>query len=220
MILLKSSIGKKYLMGLAGAVWTLFVAGHMAGNLLIFGGEEVFNRYGHAIVSNKPLLYGAEVILTLSLLVHVGLGILLTLENKKAKPNKYAQPPVPAKKAKFASTTMALHGSIILFFIIYHLITFKWGPYYEVEYNGVVMRDLHRLMIEVFSSPAFVFGYMICLVLLGVHLSHGASSVFQSLGINHPRYQPTIKKASWAYAIIVAVGFISQPLYVFLFLKG
>lgn len=205
-------------MGLAGAGWTLFVAGHMAGNLLIFAGPEAFNSYGHAIVSNKPLLYGTEIFLIICLLVHVGLGISLTLQNKKAKPNKYAVNPNAEKKSSSASKTMAIHGSIVLAFIIYHLITFKYGTFYSVTYEGVEMRDLHRLMVEVFSSPAYVAGYVVCLLLLGVHLSHGASSVFQSLGINHPHYTPAIKKAGIAYAFIVAAGFISQPVYVFFFL--
>jgi succinate dehydrogenase / fumarate reductase, cytochrome b subunit len=155
-------------MGAAGLGWTLFVAGHMAGNLLIFAGPEAFNRYGHAIVSNKPLLYGTEVFLVVCLLLHVGLGIKLTLENKAAKPKKYAQSPVSQKSASLASKTMAIHGSIILFFIIYHLITFKWGPVYWVEYQGETMRDLFRLVTEVFSSPAYVVGYIVCLFLLGL----------------------------------------------------
>jgi len=205
-------------MGLAGLVWTLFVAGHMAGNLLIFAGPELFNKYGHAIVSNKALLYGTEVALVLSLVIHVSLGIILTIQNKKAKPHKYAVAASESKKASLASKTMAVHGSIILFFIIYHLITFKWGPEYYVEYDGEKMRDLFRLVTEVFASPAYVMGYILCLFLLGIHLSHGASSVFQSLGLNHPHYMPMLKKAGLAYALIVAGGFISQPIYVFFFL--
>ena len=215
---LKSSIGKKYLMGVAGLGWTLFVLVHMAGNLLIFAGPEVFNKYSHALVSNKPLLYGTEIFLCLCLFVHVTLGILLSVENKRANPEKYALLPTPEKASSFASKTMAYHGTILLFFIVYHLITFKWGPHYEIEYNGVVMRDLYRLVAEVFSSPAYVFGYVVCLILLGIHLSHGVSSVFQSFGLNHPRHTSVLKKLGLFYAVIVAVGFISQPLYVFLFL--
>ena len=205
-------------MGLAGLGWTLFVAGHMAGNLLIFAGPEAFNSYGHAIVSNKPLLYGSEAFLVLCLVLHVGFGIALTIQNKKAKPSKYAVSPSPEKNSSFASKTMAVHGSLILAFIIYHLITFKYGTYYSVSYGGVEMRDLYKLVIEVFSNPSYVLGYLICLVLLGIHLSHGASSAFQSLGANHPHYTPIIKKVGWAYSIIVAAGFISQPVYVFFFL--
>ena len=203
-------------MGFAGLVWTGFVAGHMAGNLLIFAGPEAFNRYGHAIVSNKPLLIGTEVALTLALVTHVILGILLTIQNKAAKPQKYAVGASKQKQPSTASKTMAIHGTIVLAFIIYHLITFKWGAYYEVTYGDETMRDLHRLVLEVFRDPKYVFGYIICLVLLGIHLSHGASSVFQSLGINHPSYTPIIKKAGWVYALVVSAGFISQPLYVFL----
>lgn len=212
---LSSSIGKKYLMGLAGAGWTLFVLGHMAGNLLIFAGPEAFNRYGHAIVSNKPLLYGTEAFLILCLVTHVVLGILLTIQNKKAKPKKYAVSPVAEKKSSFAAKTMALQGTIILIFIITHINTFKYGTIYTAEYGGESMRDLHRLIVEVFSQPVYLVGYLFCLLLLGFHLSHGASSVFQSLGANHPRYTPIIKKAGLAYAVIVAAGFMSQPIYVF-----
>lgn len=214
---LKSSIGKKYLMGIAGAGWALFVAGHMAGNLFIFGGAEAYNRYGHAIVSNKLLLYGSEVMLSACLIIHVVLAILLTKENRAATPQKYAVNANEEKKARFGSKTMAFQGSVILAFIIYHLITFKYGPYYEIEYNGVVMRDLHRLMVEVFSNPAYVVGYVVCLLLLGVHLSHGVSSVFQSWGLLHPKYNPGIRKLGWVYSIVVAGGFIAQPVYIFLF---
>ncbi|MCJ8276218.1 MAG: succinate dehydrogenase cytochrome b subunit, partial [Bdellovibrionales bacterium] len=154
---LKSSIGKKYLMGLAGLVWTGFVAGHMGGNLLIFVGPEAFNKYGHAIVSNKPLLYGTEVILTLAILTHTFLAIRLTMQNKKAAPQKYAVSAGPAKRYSMASKWMAIQGSVILAFIIYHLITFKWGPVYMVNYGGEEMRDLHRLVIEVFKDPKYVF---------------------------------------------------------------
>lgn len=217
MSFLKSSIGKKYLMGLAGAGWALFVAGHMAGNLFIFAGPEAYNRYGNAIVSNKLLLYGTEVFLMACLLTHVVLAILLTKENRQASPQKYAVNAVPEKKAKFGSKTMAFHGTIILFFLIYHLITFKWGPHYDIEYNGVVMRDLHRLLVEVFANPVYVVGYVVCLILLGIHLSHGVSSVFQSWGLLHPKYNASIKKIGWIYAVVVAGGFIAQPVYVFLF---
>jgi len=212
---LSSSIGKKYVMGLAGAGWTLFVLGHMAGNLLIFAGPEAFNSYGHAIVSNKPLLYGSEAFLVLCLVTHVVFGVLLTLQNKKAKPSKYAVSANTEKRSSLASKTMAIHGSIILIFIISHLNTFKYGTEYWVEYGGTTMRDLHRLVVEVFSQTEYMVGYVICLILLGFHLSHGASSIFQSLGVNHPRYTPLIKKAGVLYALVVAAGFIAQPVYVF-----
>ncbi|MBY0315699.1 MAG: succinate dehydrogenase cytochrome b subunit [Bdellovibrionales bacterium] len=216
MSLLRSSIGRKMIMGICGLVWTGFVFGHMAGNMLILVSAEAYNKYGHAIVSNKILLYGTEVILLAAIIGHVVIGAWLTIENRRAKPIKYAVNPSAAKRATPASKTMAYQGSIILFFIIYHLITFKYGTHYDVTYDGVVMRDLSRLLFEVFANPAYVVGYIVCLLILGYHLSHGVSSVFQSLGFNHPAYTPTIRKIGIVYAIVVAGGFISQPLYVIL----
>ncbi len=209
-----SSIGKKIIMGACGAIWAGFVFAHMAGNMLILVSAELYNKYGHAIVSNKPLLYVAEVVLVSALLVHAIIGIMLTLENRKAKPVKYAVAASGEKRTTLASRTMAFHGSVILFFVIYHLITFKYGPEYTVTYDGVVMRDLHRLVMEVFQQPIYVVGYIICLLLLGWHLSHGVSSVFQTLGLNHPKYHNKIKWIACIYALVVAAGFISQPLYV------
>lgn len=209
-----SSIGKKMIMGVCGAIWAGFVFVHMAGNMLILVSAEMYNKYGHAIVSNKPLIYVAEVALVAAILVHAIIGIGLTIENRKAKPQKYAVAASGGKRASIASRTMAFHGSILLFFIVYHLITFKFGPEYTVTYDGVTMRDLHKLILEVFQQPVYVVGYVFCLLLLGLHLSHGVSSLFQTLGLNHPKYTPKVKIAACVYAFVVAAGFISQPLYV------
>lgn len=214
--LIQSSIGRKMIMGICGGVWAGFVFGHMAGNMLILVSAEMYNKYGHAIVSNKPLLYGTEAILLGTIIFHVILGVVLTAKNKTARSQKYAMTPNGEKRSSLGSRTMIFHGSILLFFIVYHLITFKYGPYYSVTYDGVEMRDLSRLIVEVFQNPAYVAGYIVCLLLLGWHLSHGVASLFQSLGLNHPSYTPTIKCISWIYAIVVTAGFISQPLYVIL----
>jgi len=108
---------------------------------------------------------------------------------------------------------------VVLAFIIIHLATFKYGTHYETTVNGIVMRDLFKLMVEVFQSPGYIVWYLVSLVLLGFHLSHGVGSVFQSFGWMNGRFQPLLRKLSVIYAIVVAAGFISQPLYIFLFLK-
>jgi succinate dehydrogenase / fumarate reductase, cytochrome b subunit len=214
--LVQSSIGRKILMGICGLIWTGFVFVHMAGNLLILVSSEAYNKYGHSITSNKLLLYGVDTLLLFALIGHVILGLSLFIENRKAAPQKYAVKPVQAKRASLASRTMAFQGSIILFFIVFHLITFKYGTYYPVTYDGVEMRDLSRLIGEIFREPLYVAGYIFCLLLLGWHLSHGVSSVFQTLGLNHPKYNKLVKCAGITYAVVVSAGFISQPLYVFL----
>lgn len=213
---LKSTVGRKYLMALTGLVWMGFVFTHMAGNMLILIGADAYNSYGHAIVSNKILLYGAESVILLALVVHVFCAITLTLQNRSSRNSRYAMNPNGQKGATLASRTMAVQGSAILAFIILHLITFKYGSYYETTVNGVVMRDLNKLVLEVFQSPGYVAWYVVCLLLLMFHISHGAGSVFQSFGFLERKMQSGVKKFAWGYAVIVIAGFLSQPLYVFL----
>ena len=214
---LKSTVGRKYIMGLTGLVWMGFVFTHMAGNMLIFISPDAYNSYGHAIVSNKIILYGAESVLILALIAHVFTAISLTLENRAARKTRYAVGPSGAKGASWASRTMAVQGSAVLAFIILHLITFKYGTHYDTTVNGVQMRDLSRLMFEVFQQPGYLAWYVVCLFLLMFHLSHGAASIFQSFGFLERKMQLGIKKFAWIYAIVVAGGFLSQPLYVYLF---
>lgn len=216
---LTSTVGRKYLMGLSGLVWMGFILGHMAGNMLIFVGPDTFNAYGHAIVSNKLLLYGTEVLLSVAIVVHVLTAISLTRENRAARASRYAVTPNGGKGPVWASTFMGAQGTVILAFIIIHLITFKYGKYYETTVDGVVMRDLHRMVVEAFQNPAYVGWYVVALLLLLIHLSHGAASVFQSFGVLERKMQAGIKKGAWVYALVVAGGFLSQPLYVFFFYR-
>ena len=215
---LGSSVGKKYLMGLSALVWAGFVFAHMAGNMLIFVSPEAYNTYGHNLTSGN-IIYVAEAVLVLALIVHVVLAISLTLENRKARGQRYAVSPKGEKRSAFASVTMGIQGSIILVFIILHLATFKYGTYYETTAHGVVVRDLFRLMSEVFHQPGYVAWYVIAVIILGFHLSHGVKSVFQSVGLWNTSYKPMIKTAAVIYAVVVAAGFLSQPIYVFLFAK-
>ncbi|MCC2679360.1 MAG: putative cytochrome subunit [Pseudobdellovibrio sp.] len=213
---LKSTVGRKYIMGITGLIWMGFILGHMAGNMLIFLGPDAFNSYGHAIVSNKLLLYGTEIALILAIIGHVSSAISLTLENRSAKGSRYAVQAKGEKSTTWASRNMGAQGSAILAFIILHLITFKYGAHYQTTVNGVEMRDLHKLVLEVFTKPGYVAWYIVCLLLLLFHLSHGAHSVFQSFGILERKMQAPLKKFAWAYAVVVAGGFLSQPIYVFL----
>ena len=212
----KSTVGRKYLMGLTGLVWMGFILSHMAGNMLILVSPDAYNAYGHAIVSNKIVLYGAESVLVLALIVHVYCAISLTIRNKSSKGSRYAMNSSGEKAASLGSRYMAVQGSAILAFIILHLATFKYGTHYDTIVNGVQMRDLHKLVLEVFQSPGYVTWYVVALVLLLFHVRHGATSVFQSLGFLERKLQNGIQKFAWGYAIIVIAGFLSQPLYVFL----
>lgn len=213
-----TSIGKKVLMGATGLGLSLFVLMHMLGNLALFVSAEAYNKYSHALVSN-PVIYLAEAGLLGIFVFHLISGIRLTLQNKKARGSRYAMWTQGEKAVSHASRTMIHTGILVFIFAVYHLITFKFGPHYDVTYDGVTMRDLHRLVVEVFQSPAYVFGYIIALLALGHHLSHGVKSAFQSLGLNHPKYNCLISSIGWGFALLVTLGFISQPLYVYFFLN-
>jgi succinate dehydrogenase / fumarate reductase cytochrome b subunit len=216
---LLTSVGKKLLMGVTGLIWAGFVLTHMAGNLLLLISADAYNAYGHAITSGA-IIYPVEALLVLALIVHVTCAISLVRGNLAARGGqRYAMPTNGEKKASLFSRTMAWQGSIILVFIITHISTFKYGTYYETTVHGVVMRDLFRLIVEIFKQPGFVLWYLVCLVLLGFHLWHGVGSTFQSLGIKNDHFAPWIKKISIAYAVIVAAGFLVQPIYVYFLAK-
>ena len=204
------------MMGLTGLAWSLFVLTHMLGNMLIFAGADAYNKYSHALISN-PFIYIAELGLLLTLGLHVYDGIMLTIKNKWARPVKSNMPTNGHKAARYQSKWMIFHGSMLLIFIILHLITFKYGPHYTTNVSGVEMRDLYRLVMEVFHSPGYVIWYLVCMVILGLHLSHGFYSSFATLGFYHPRISPILSRLGYVYAVIIALGFISQPLYVYAF---
>ncbi len=203
-------------MGITGLVWSLFVLTHMAANMLILISAEKYNLYSHVLTSN-PLLIVAELGLVLMLAMHVIDGVWLTIENKAARQQKYALPTNGEKSARFQSKYMIFHGSLLLVFIILHIMTFKYGTVYMTTIDGVEMRDLHRLVLEVFQSPYYVAWYVVSMIVVGLHLSHGFYSAFASLGIFHPRLAPYLSKFGYFYAFIIAAGFLSQPIYVYFF---
>lgn len=211
----KSSIGRKQIMGVAGLAFSLFTLTHMLGNTLIFKGSDAFNSYAHAIITN-PLLPVAEIGLVVIFLLHTVLGIWLSIENKAARKTKYALPTNGEKSAEFASKSMKYQGIVIFIFVVYHLATFKYGPHYTTTVNGVEMRDLYKLVFERFSEPLYAGFYIVCMGVLGMHLSHGFSSAFQTMGLNHPMYTPKIRILSILFSLLVAIGFAAQPLYVLL----
>ena len=210
-----TTIGKKYLMGLTGLVWSGFVLAHMAGNLLMFVSADAYNSYGHALTSGY-LIYFIETLLVLCLVAHVGCAISLTIENRTARGHRYAVTPNGTKGVRLASKTMGIQGSILLAFIILHIATFKYGTFYQTTVGGVGMRDLHRLLIEVFKSPGYVAWYLVAMVFLFLHLSHGVGSIFQSFGLKNDQNEILIKRLGWVYGTIVAAGFFAQPIYCFL----
>jgi len=201
-----TSVGTKLLIGFTGLALFLYLITHIAGNALVFFGPTTFNLYAHTLMSN-PLIPVIEIGLLLIFLVHVYKTVTMYLGNQQARPVSYARKKSagsPSRKT-FASSTMIFSGLWLLIFIIIHVRAFKYGPEYEAA-GG--MRDLYRLEMENFRSPLAVGFYVLSMLVVGSHLWHGASSSFQSLGFDHPRWTPRVLATTKVLAAIIAGGFI------------
>jgi succinate dehydrogenase / fumarate reductase cytochrome b subunit len=217
-----SSLGKKYIMAISGLVLFLFVVGHLVGNLQVFLGPESINRYGHFLQSNIEILWPARIFLLLMIGLHIWSAIKLSIENKAARPVSYANwnPTV----ASYASRTMLMSGLIVLAFIIYHLL------HYTVLVQSINMtsqnfasfedsqgrHDIFKMMVIGFRKPLVSGFYVIGVGLLCLHLSHGVSAMFQSLGWKNKTYGPCLDKAARVIAWLIFLGYISIPIAILL----
>lgn len=202
---LESSIGKKIMVALAGLLLCGFLITHLAGNLFLFVGGSAFNRYAQMLESN-PLLPLAEGGLFVLFLIHIALSVRARMANMAARPVAYQ---VSADKGGRTpgSRTMAVSGSLILLFIIIHVATIKY------QVGGAKGPDLFAHVTGWFANPLYAGFYVLALIGVGLHLSHGVQSAFQTLGVNHPRYTPLIRKAGLAFAALIALAFASMPIY-------
>lgn len=209
---LTTGIGQKMLMALTGLALLGFLVLHLAGNLLIFVGPKSFNDYSHALISN-PLIYFAEALLLIWFIAHFVSGIQITLANRAARPTAYAvkQGAGHNSHKNLASSTMIISGLVLLVFVPLHLITFKFGAHYDSPTDPGV-RDLHRLVLEIFSKPGYVAFYFVTLTVIGFHLWWGFESALESLGIN---YNVGIRRFGQVLAVLLTVGFVLIPLVVY-----
>ncbi len=211
-----SSIGKKLLMALSGLFFCMFLLVHLGGNMLMFVGADAFNAYT-TIMSTAPFLKAAEILMVVLFLVHIYTSATLTLENRAARPVKYAVD-ISAGKRTFMSKNMFVTGSIVLIFVVLHLIGFKYG---EWSNDPVAMTNpdnvtMYGLVVQSFSGIFYTLVYTIAVIVLGFHLNHAFQSAFQTLGLNHKKYTPLITKLGALYSIVIALGFASFPVYFFL----
>jgi succinate dehydrogenase / fumarate reductase cytochrome b subunit len=203
--LVDSSIGKKIMVALAGLLLCGFLITHLAGNLFLFVGATAFNRYAEFLES-QALLPLAEGGLLVLFLIHIALSIRARLADAAARPIAYE-----IYKGKDARTpgsrTMAVSGSLILLFIVIHVATIKY------QIGGAMGTTLYDHVTGWFRNPLYAGFYVLAMIGIGLHLSHGVQSAFQTFGVSHPRYTPLIKKAGLAFAVAVALAFASMPIY-------
>ncbi|MBI2835788.1 MAG: succinate dehydrogenase cytochrome b subunit [Acidobacteria bacterium] len=214
----RTSIGTKVLIAVTGLALFGYLLVHLAGNLIVFAGSGLFNRYAHTLISN-PLVIPAEVGLLAILAVHIYKTVMMWRDNREARPTPYYQKRWAGHTSRksVASTTMIYSGLITLLFVVVHLKNFKYGADYPVV--DTEMRDLYRLEMEVFRDPLYVVLYVVSMVVVAFHLRHGISSAFQSLGVDHPRYTPRIRLAGTVLAIVIGGGFALIPIWAY-FLGG
>ena len=209
-----SSVGTKLLVGLTGLLLFAYLLLHLAGNLLVFAGQETFNEYSHMLISN-PLVVPAEIGLMGVFLLHVYKTVTMWLRNRGARPVGYRKKTWAGHTSRksLSSTTMIWTGLITLLFVGVHLQQFKFGAWYQI--GDPPIRDLYRTEAEVFTSPLWVGVYVFCVVLIGLHLRHGISSAFQSLGVDHPVYTKRLVAAGTILAVLIAAGFAVIPIWVY-----
>lgn len=207
-----SSVGKKQIMALTGFGLIGFTATHLLGNLLLLVGADAFNLYAYTLTSN-PLIYVAEAGLIAMFVLHIALAAITKVQNKQARPHSYFVKTKTGRGETFASSTMPYTGIILFIFIVLHLLNFKFGSEYLTTVDGQQMRDVYRTVIEYFANPLYVAWYVFAMLNLGLHTSHGFQSMFQSWGINHPRYTPAIKTASVIYGLFVGLGFSALAVF-------
>ena len=206
-----SSIGTKLLVGVTGLALVIYLIVHVAGNLVVFLGPDVFNKYAYTLEGN-PLIPVIEVGLLLVFLLHVYKTVRMTIGNRQARPIGYVRKRMagaPSRKS-FASSTMILSGVWLLLFMLIHVKAFRYGTEYEWPAGG---RDLYRLEMENFANPLMVGFYVISMLVVGSHLWHGISSAVQSLGLDHTAWTPRLVAAGKVIAVLIAGGFILIALW-------
>jgi succinate dehydrogenase / fumarate reductase cytochrome b subunit len=204
-IFLASSLGKKTVMSLTGLLLVGFLIAHLAGNLLLFAGDDgaAFDAYAKALHDRPAFLYTAEVGLVALFWCHIYLAFRTTLDNREARQRGYAIRQSLGKRT-LASSSMFVTGAIVLAFLVIHLLDFRLNPASE--------QGLAQLVRERLASPLGASIYVVGVVALGVHLSHAVRSALQTLGVNHPRYERLLSRGALGLAALLFLGFVSFPL--------
>lgn len=224
---LKSTLLSKVVMAVTGVIIVLFVTGHTVGNMQLFVGKETFNAYAHFLQGLGELLWVIRGVMLLSLVLHVITSINLALINSRAKPVKYKIKRYV--EAKLTTRTMIWTGLMILAFIVYHILHFTSGTadpsiYGHMETygpNGLFERhDAYLMVVQGFQKPIVSIVYLVGVILMGFHLSHAIQSMFQTLGLNHPKYDALISKGTFIWAVVIVLCLISLPITILLGLVG
>lgn len=207
-----TSTGKKFLMGVSGLALVGFVVGHLIGNLQMFLGQEAVNRYAAFLKSTGEILWVVRFGLIALTVTHIATAISLSLENAAARPIGYAAKTY--KEATYASRTMKVSGLIVLAFLAYHLAHYTLlitHPEYHHLVDPQGRHDVYSMVVLGFSRPWISAWYILGVFLLGMHLTHGLYSMFQSLGLQTETLRKRVRPAALLVGWLLFLGFASIP---------
>ncbi|MDT8307987.1 MAG: succinate dehydrogenase cytochrome b subunit [Bacteroidales bacterium] len=212
-----ASITKKVTMALAGVFLILFLLVHLGINLTLLRNDDgAWFSAASNFMSTNYIVKVFEIILIAAFLIHILIGIMLTIQNWLARPKRYYRR--NKSKTSFMSKYMFYTGGIVLIFLFLHFMSFyfvKLGIVTPPE--GIDRHDFYTMAILLFSNKLYSILYIVALIVLAIHLNHSFHSAFQTFGFNHNKYYTLIKGIGTAYAVIVVAGFIIIPVYFMFF---
>jgi succinate dehydrogenase cytochrome b subunit len=232
--LLSSTVGAKYLVAITGLLLTGFVLVHMLGNLQIFLGRDAMNKYAQSLKALGPLLWVARGGLLVIFVCHLGLALRLKKRSLDARPVRYQYE--RALQVTWVSRHMALSGLVILAFLLFHLMHYTFGwidraedartgvstnylelkdpEYKDPAHPGESRHDVYRMFIDGFRNRPIAFAYIVCQLLLGMHLAHGIRSVFQTLGWNNVKFNSLFAALGYGLTGAIVLGNVFMPIAV------
>jgi succinate dehydrogenase / fumarate reductase cytochrome b subunit len=210
--LYRTSVGKKFFMAVSGVILIGFLIAHMIGNLKVFMGAESFNHYaeylrevGYPILPHKAGLWIFRIVLLGAVGIHMLSALQVYLQSRPARGGKYKKE--DDLSFSYASRTMRWGGLIILAFVVYHLLHFTTGD----AHPEFIVGDAYRNVVIGFQNPWVIGAYVVALVMVTFHVYHGLWSAFQTVGANHPRYNPYRRPLALILAGVLLLGFLTVP---------
>ncbi len=213
----ETTIGKKVIVAVTGVILFGYVVGHLIGNLQVFAGPAAIDAYGAFLHSKPAVLWAIRLLLLTAVLLHIIVSVQLALHSNEARPVGYRK--WTKVKSSYASRTMIWSGPIIGAFIVYHLLHFTVGvvhPHFQVTPGPHAIPLPYENIVAGFQVPIVSIAYIISMFLLMMHLQHGIWSMFQSVGLNHPRFTPKLQVFAAVFSLLLFLGYSSIPIAVLL----
>jgi succinate dehydrogenase / fumarate reductase cytochrome b subunit len=206
-----TTIGKKVVMATSGLIVVGWLVLHMLGHVAAFAGRDAYNEYAAFLADRPPLLWGQRIVMIVALSAHIHAAFSLWARNSEARPKQYMQRKDIA--TNYAALTMRYGGLVLLSFIIYHVLHLTVGM---TSHLGYEFRpgDVYNNLVLGFQRPAVAGFYILAQCALGMHLFHGIWSLTQTLGLDHPKYNPLRQLVSAGLTLVIVLGFISVPVSV------